>query len=171
MKTWAWIFLGLAVLVAPVMADDDDEHRGGGARHDKYNGENRGKTVMPGKGNSVWNQECGSCHVAYVPGLLPAESWRKIMGGLDRHFGADASLTPQENREILDFLVTNASNRWRAPTAPLRITESFWFARKHDEVASSVWKRASIKSPANCNACHAGAANGDFEEHRVRIPR
>jgi len=171
MKTLACLFLSLSVLSFPVMADDDDEHHGGSARYGKYNGENRGKTALSGKGNNVWNQECGSCHVAYVPGLLPAESWRKIMGGLDKHFGADASLTPQENREILDYLVVNASNRWRAPTAPLRITESYWFERKHDEVSPAVWKRASIKSPANCNACHAGAANGDFEEHRVHIPR
>ena len=34
--------------------------------------------------NAAWKSECGSCHVAYPPGLLPAASWRAIMAGLDR---------------------------------------------------------------------------------------
>ena len=42
--------------------------------------------------NEKWKTECGSCHLAYPPELLPASSWRRIMAGLDRHFGADASL-------------------------------------------------------------------------------
>ncbi len=72
-----------------------------------------------------------------------------------------------------DFLVNNASNRWRAPTAPLRITETAWFQRKHDshEIRPEIWKRAAVKSPANCAACHPGAGKGDFEEDRIRIPR
>ncbi|MDP2786548.1 MAG: diheme cytochrome c [Pseudomonadota bacterium] len=141
------------------------------ADSDKYGGENRGKPVLPSQSNKLWKQECGACHMAFAPGLLPAESWRKMMGGLDKHFGTDASLTAPENREITAFLVNNASNRWRAPSAPLRITETTWFQRKHDELAAATWKRAAIKSPANCAACHPGADKGDFEEDRVRIPR
>jgi len=160
MKTLFSLILSLALGSTAALADSD-----------KYGGENRGKPVLPSQSNSLWKQECGSCHMAFAPGLLPAESWRKMMGGLDKHFGTDASLTAQENREITAFLVNNASNRWRAPSAPLRITETAWFQRKHDELAAAVWKRAAIKSPANCVACHSGADKGDFEEHRVRIPR
>ena len=35
-------------------------------------------------------QECGECHMAFQPALLPAESWRRIMTGLSDHFGEDA---------------------------------------------------------------------------------
>ena len=160
MKTLFSLILALALGSTAALADSD-----------KYGGENRGKPVLPSPSNSKWKQECGSCHMAFPPGLLPAESWRKMMGGLGKHFGTDASLTAQENREITAYLVKNASNRWRAPSAPLRITETAWFKRKHDELAPAVWKRAAIKSPANCVACHAGAEKGDFEEDRVRIPR
>ena len=31
----------------------------------------------------VWKAECGSCHIAYPPALLPAASWRAVMSGLD----------------------------------------------------------------------------------------
>jgi hypothetical protein len=142
--------------------------------HDKkYGGENRGKPVQPAQTNAIWRQECAACHIAYAPGLLPAESWRRVMAGLDKHFDTDASLAAQENKEITDFLVSNASNRWSAPTAPLKITESAWFKRKHDdhEIAPSVWKNPLVKSPANCGACHTQADNGDFKERNIRMPK
>ena len=166
MKTILLLIASIALLAGSTLADD---HGGG----NKYGGENRGKPVQPAQLNAQWQAECGSCHLAFSPGLLPAASWRKMMGGLDKHFGSDASLTPQENRAITAFLVDNASNRWRAPTAPLRITETAWFQSKHDshEIRPEIWKRASVKSPANCAACHPGAAKGDFEEDRIRIPR
>jgi Dihaem cytochrome c len=136
-------------------------------------GEQRGKPLQPTKLNAKWQQECGSCHMAFAPGLLPVASWRKLMSGLDKHFDTDASLTEQENTEITDFLVKNASNRWKSPTAPLRITETRWFKRKHDahEVPPAVWKRPSVKSPANCQACHTGADKGDFGEEGIKIPQ
>lgn len=163
----------LAAAPLSVAHADDEYEEGPREQHSgKYGGENRGKPVMPARSNAMFRQECSSCHVAYAPGLLPAESWRKIMAGLDKHFGTDASLTEQESKEITAFLVSNASNRWSASTAPLRITESTWFKHKHDshEISPGVWKRPSVKSPANCAACHPQADRGDFNEHGIRIP-
>jgi hypothetical protein len=143
------------------------------AAHAKYDGEDRGKPVMPAKVNAKFVQECSGCHLAFPPGLLPAASWTRMMAGLEKHFDTDASLTPAEITEITQFLVKNASNRWTAATAPLRITESVWFKTKHNskEVDPTVWKRASIKSPANCTACHASADKGDFDENSIKIPK
>ena len=148
----------------------------GATAADKYGGENRGKPLQPAQPaqlSAKWQQECASCHIAYAPGLLPAESWRKMMSGLDKHFGTDASLTAQEAKEITAFLVDNASNRWSAKSSPLRITESAWFKAKHDskEIPPETWKRASVKSPANCQACHVDAAKADFSENRIKIPK
>jgi len=177
----AVLAMGVAMSAAQAEDDDDDEgYRGAGhseqrgeGNSGKYGGEDRGKPVQPAQINAIWKQECSNCHIAYSPGLLPAESWRKVMAGLDKHFGSDASLTDQENKEITSFLVKNASNRWSAPTAPLQITESAWFKSKHDshEIAPSVWKNPKVKSPANCQACHIGAENGDFSERNIKIPR
>jgi len=139
----------------------------------KYGGENRGKPLQTTQINAKWQEECAACHIAYAPGLLPAESWRQLMSSLDKHFGSDASLAGPENKEITAFLVNNASNRWSAPSAPLRITETAWFKAKHGikEIAPAVWKRPAVKSPANCSACHVDAAKADFNEHRIRIPK
>ena len=47
---------------------------------------------LPAAASPAWKSECGSCHVAYPPGLLPAASWRAVMAGLDRHFDTDATI-------------------------------------------------------------------------------
>jgi hypothetical protein len=126
----------------------------------------------------TYKEECGSCHVAYPPALLPAASWRKLMEGLDRHFGSDASLDPAKTKEITRFLAANAgpeaATRNTRAQPPLRITETDWFRREHrdghDGITRAVWQLPSVKSPANCGACHQGAADGDFSEDRIAIP-
>ena len=139
----------------------------------KYNGEDRGKPVMPSQTHTAWQTECGGCHLAFPPGLLPAASWKKVMTGLDKHFGTDASLPAAETQAITDYLVKHASNRWSANTAPIKITDGEWFKTKHraGEIDPAVWKRESVKSPANCLACHRGADKGDFDDDNVRIPK
>jgi mono/diheme cytochrome c family protein len=144
-----------------------------GAQAAKYNGEDRGKPVMPSETNAKMQAECSGCHMAYPAGLLPAASWKKVMADLNKHFGTDASLSAADTKEINDYLVKHGSNRWTANTAPMRITESEWFKTKHSsgEINPAVWKRASVKSAANCSACHSGADKGDFNERNIRIPR
>jgi hypothetical protein len=180
LQIFAIMLLAVGITISVAHADDDSDERYGdkpGERYgegysSKYGGENRGKPIRPGQTSTKFQQECSSCHIAYAPGLLPAESWRKIMAGLDRHFGTDASLDARDNKEITDFLASNASNRWSAATAPLRITESSWFRSKHDshEISPEVWKSQQVKSPANCAACHRTAERGDFSERNIKMP-
>jgi hypothetical protein len=123
--------------------------------------------------NSTWKTECGSCHLAYPPNLLSAPAWGRLMAGLNRHFGTDASLDAAAAAEIGAFLERNAGRGKRVDgeSGTLRISETPWFKRKHGEVTALAWKHPRIKTPANCGACHNGAASGDFDEHAVRIPR
>src|SRR5690349_20018894 len=121
--------------------------------------------------NKTYQSEYGSCHVAYPPALLPARSWLAIIDGLDRHFGANAAIDAKTATELRAYLSENAG-RDRAGARPvLRITETAWFKREHREVPASVWTRASVKSAANCGACHRGAENGSFNESSIRIPK
>lgn len=173
-RAFAVILLAMGVSQMPAAHADDDEHEGFFSKKDsrKYGGENRGRSLQSVQPNAKYLKECSDCHIAYAPGLMSAESWRRIMAGLDKHFGTDASLYAQDNKEITDYLIYNASNRWTAAAAPLRITEAAWFKRKHDghEVKPEVWKNPKVKSPANCAACHPEAESGDFNEHRIRMP-
>lgn len=121
----------------------------------------------------AYQSECGACHVAYPPGLLPAASWQRVMNGLPRHYGSDASLDAATAAAVSGWLRANAGTYKRVREEPPedRITRSAWFVRKHDEVPVAAWSRPAVKSAANCAACHAQAEQGDFNEHTVRIPR
>ena len=121
--------------------------------------------------SAALQSECGSCHIVYPPRGLPAESWGRLVSGLARHFGTDASLEPAVEREIGEYLAMHAGKR-DAPTGPEpRITATRWFAKEHRKVSAATWTGAAVKSPANCPACHADAAAGDFRERGVRTPR
>lgn len=130
------------------------------------------KMAMPSDAPVSYEAECASCHMAYPPALLSQQSWKNVMSGLSKHFGTDASLDPKTQAELTNWLVKNAATRQKySETAPEnRITKTSWFIRKHDEVRAEVWRRASIKSPANCGACHIDAANGVFSENNIKIP-
>ncbi|WP_136414182.1 diheme cytochrome c [Herbaspirillum sp. ST 5-3] len=121
----------------------------------------------------AYQQECGACHVAYPPGLLPAASWQRLMNNLPRHFGTDASLDAATTKQLDTWLVANAGTGKRGSEEPPqdRITRSRWFTREHDEISASTWKLPAVKSAANCIACHVHADKGEFNEHDVRIPR
>ena len=105
-------------------------------------------------------RECGECHMAFQPALLPANSWRQIMAGLADHFGEDASVEAALAAEIEAYLVGHAG---QGDAAKLRITEQPWFRHEHD-VPDRVWQRPEVRSRANCEACHRDAARGLYED-------
>lgn len=121
----------------------------------------------------AYTQECGSCHVAFPPGLLAAGSWQRLMGDLPHHYGTDASLDAATRAALTSWLVAYAGSGRRVEAAPPqdRITRSAWFQREHRRIGAAVWQRASIGSAANCAACHRDAAAGDYDEDAVAIPR
>ncbi len=138
-----------------------------GALHAGEHG-SRGVPLLPS-----YQDECGTCHAPYPPGLLPASSWQRLMANLPRHYGTDASLDAATAKQLSSWLAAHAGTSRRAREAPPedRITRSAWFTREHDEVRAATWRSAAVKSPANCGACHTQANQGDFDEHRIRIPR
>jgi cytochrome c553 len=143
------LLLALAALAGPAQAD-----------------ERRGAPADP-----RYVAECGSCHLAYPPGLLSAASWERLLRGLDKHFGSDASVDAATLAHIDRYLRDHAGTERKFGTSALRISETDWFRRKHRKISAQVWSRAAVKSAANCGACHLGADKGDYSERSVRIPR
>ncbi|WP_232539872.1 diheme cytochrome c [Azohydromonas aeria] len=127
---------------------------------------------MPAGVPKAYTQECGACHTAYPPGLLPSASWQRLMTGLERHFGTDAALDEATVRQLAAWLQANAGTYKRVSEAPPqdRITQAAWFKREHRSIDAAVWSHASVKSAANCAACHSGAERGSFSERSLRFP-
>lgn len=127
---------------------------------------------LPAATPASYKSECGSCHLPYPPALLAAADWRRIVSGLDRHFGSDAAVDAQKQQEIAAFLERHAGDAGRLGSAgnPPRISQTRHFVRKHDEIPARFWRDPRIKSAANCEACHRGAAEGRYSEHDIAIP-
>ncbi|EXJ15598.1 diheme cytochrome c [Imhoffiella purpurea] len=187
------IALGMVTLGGAGLAisddDDRDGHRGG-HHHERHDGWFGTRTDIAPITNQVYAEECGSCHMAYQPGLLPAQSWAQIVNpaALANHYGDDASLSDQMVLDIGSYLTRNAadtSGRTRSQAFSIdstdtavnqsdtlpRITQTAYFLRKHDEIPSRmVEANPDVGSFSQCNSCHRGAAEGDYNEHRVSIP-
>lgn len=166
----------LVTLLAATHALAEDHEEGG--FFDRFKGGNHAQGSRAVSHQTVspkYQQECASCHMAYPAGLLPVASWQHLMGSLNKHFGTDASLADADKREISTWLTANGGTYKRVGAMPPqdRISQSDWFLRKHraGELPAKVWSRASVRSPSNCVACHAGAEQGNFNEHQVSIPR
>ena len=154
----------LAALPLTSRADDDDDDEDDHREHARTR-------RADARASPVWRSyeaECGGCHLAYPPRLLPAASWQKLLGGLDDHFGQNAEVDAQTRATLQAFLEANAG-RDRGE-APLRITELRSWRREHRELSAEVWQRKAVGTPANCQACHRTADQGSFDEHGVRIP-
>lgn len=128
--------------------------------------------AMPRTVPPAYLQECASCHVAYPPGMLPARSWQRVMSGLDRHYGTDASTDAATVQQLSAWLQSYAGTYKRVAEEPPqeRITRSAWFERKHRKVEPAIWQLPSVKSAANCAACHSGAEQGRFDDDDLRMP-
>lgn len=130
------------------------------------------RALLPADTPPVYRQECGACHLAYPPALLPATSWQRVMSGLAQHHGSDATLAAADQERIARWPQAQAGTSRRVREVPPedRITRSSWFLREHRKVEAAVWKHSAVGSPANCAACHAGAERGRFDEHALRVP-
>lgn len=122
--------------------------------------------------------ECGSCHMAYPPQLLPSSSWERIMQGLDRHFGENAEVDAATRKALQKYLAEASSagsiyNLLQNPVkqAPSRITELPSFIVRHGAIpARLIQENDAVDSLSRCNACHLNAGQGRFDEGDVRIP-
>ena len=172
------VLAGVLTVASQIVFSDDDHDRG--SRKSKLF--ERTPDVAVAR-DAVYTKECGECHFAYQPGLLPERSWRKVMSHLNDHFGDNAELAAPKHEQILNYLVANSAEHGGfrrsakilkslgANDAPERITDTPYIRRKHDEVPDRMIKaNDQIRSLSNCNACHTKAADGSYSEHEVRIP-
>ena len=135
-----------------------------------------GSHYYPPVTDPVVKEECGSCHLAFAPSMLPASSWKRMMADLKNHFGDDASVDANTAKTITNYLVANAADTggrrysdklmsgMTATNAPLRITELPRWTKEHRKVPDWEWKHKDVRTKANCTACHADAALGYYDE-------
>ena len=135
--------------------------------------------------NKLYQDECGECHFAYQPGLLPAKSWEVLLDAkaLRKHFGVSAELDEDTLKIIRDYAVRNSADKsWYKRSrkiavateegpAPLRITELRYISRKHQDIPEKMIKgNKGVKSLSFCDKCHTQAGQGIYDADTVNIP-
>jgi cytochrome c553 len=177
---WISLFILFVVFATTISADDDDKRHQQRERKDgesHYSGEKKLKLVS----NATYADQCGACHFTYQPELLPAASWKKILEGIEDHFGEAVTLDEGAKLEISHYLVSNAADESSAKLAgkimrclqglaPVRITDIPCIRKEHREINPQTVKRPSVGSLSNCVACHLTAANGVYDDDDVSIP-
>jgi cytochrome b len=131
--------------------------------------------------NATYEKECGACHYAFHPSLLPASSWTGLMTSLREHFGEDATLDGPTASLLTAWLVGNSSetfdtepaNRFRivSPNDPYRVSSTPYWIRKHAGISPDVFVSKSVRGKANCHACHQDAKSGRYDDQAIAIPK
>jgi len=154
---------------------DDDHHRDGKhQRNDDY---------LTPVSNPIYSEECGSCHFAYQPSLLPARSWLNLITTLDNHFNDNAEVEADVQKTLTNYLVKNAAEfsqdefsrkllrRLSNTQTPLRITELAYFVHEHDDLSKKmVSDNPKVKALSYCDKCHTRAEQGNYSEDYINIP-
>lgn len=142
---------------------------------------------MPYKGpelpdNAHWRENCGECHFAFHPSLLPARSWQKIFEEQHKHFGDDLDLDEETYAELLKFHLDNSAEKeltepsrrilYSTPDTetPIRVTSTAYWLKKHEDIDEAYWRHPKVVSLSNCNGCHLDAKQGTYEDSDMRLP-
>ena len=176
-KRWTWGLLASltpALLLAPWLATLPTDHRSPTTQAALI-----GELSPPAR---MWRQECGPCHFAFAPELLPERSWRHVFATLGEHYGQDAWL-PEKTRQTLEaYAIAHSAERvpteagfqlWRRTSAdalPLRITASPYWKQRHAAIDPAVYRQAAVGNRTNCAACHRLALAGSFENSDIALP-
>jgi nitrate/TMAO reductase-like tetraheme cytochrome c subunit len=132
--------------------------------------------------NDTYKKICGSCHLAYQPGLLPARSWVKMIDVPDAHPGGALSLDEKTKTEVKNYLTRNSAENSQSKLSkkimdsigsdvPVRISEVPYIQHKHREITQETFSRKAIGSRSNCIACHKSAKIGLYDDDDVVIPK
>ena len=127
--------------------------------------------------DAQWQHECGSCHLAFHPSLLPVRSWQAMLAQQD-HFGEDLALDPAIVAALSSYAGAHSAEHAETPTAwkiasrtpadstPLRITDIAYWKRRHADVTEADWQRVN---KVDCGGCHLDADLGTFEPGAIHI--
>jgi cytochrome b len=129
--------------------------------------------------DTIWNRECGSCHLAYPATLLPARSWQRMLAEQSRHFGEDLSLGASTLRELQAHAASETATSWAAwklstsahsGESPQRISKLPFWRHAHRRLAAEDFRAPVSAGPHDCEACHADAASGIFRPRMIQRP-
>jgi len=132
----------------------------------------------------MYAKECGACHFAYSPGLLPVRSWELHLNRMEKHFGESVVLPEPARDAIRRYLTENAADRsdyagsqiflerLDAKVTPYRLMDVPTYRQAHRIILEviSIKNKVKVRTLTNCNACHQYAPEGSFGNRELFVP-
>lgn len=110
-------------------------------------------------GQELYIENCGTCHIALPPAVLPTETWRQLLQDT-QHYGVELTRLAEPHRLIIwNYLRTFSRVQRKEEEVPYRVAQSRFFKALHPRVKFSI--PVDIK---NCVTCHPGATEYDFRK-------
>ena len=109
-------------------------------------------------GYELYLETCSSCHIALPPGVLPSESWKKLLEEPDDHYGEQLTeLIRITQLLIWEYLSTFSRPLLKDEPLPLYVERSRYFRALHP--------RVDLPDPTTsktCLTCHPNASQFDY---------
>ncbi len=136
------------------------------------------------KEHAALSRDCGECHKVYPPFMLPRDSWKRLMDGLDEHFNeriTELNISKSSRESIRAYLYANSAEHSSREIAckmlksigshsPISTSKVMYWRETHADITPEVYKRDSIKSRANCAACHIDFEHANMDDVNIHIP-
>ena len=101
------------------------------------------------------------------------------MSDLENHFGDDASITEESNKNILAFLLKNSAETSDMEASfkflqsiknqdIIAISQTKYWEKTHKDIPKELFENEKIKSKTNCKACHTDIEKGLIEDENIK---
>ncbi len=144
-----------------------------------------GKRGVKPVNNQLYTDECGQCHMAYQPGLLPVRSWERILSPqkLANHFEEELEIGEKTRNILLSYVIRDSKlyaeyrrsrkivNSIPENETPIQISQTAYITHKHRKIPTEyIQGNSEVESLGNCEACHQDAQKGIYNDRSVVIP-
>ena len=108
-------------------------------------------------GQTLYLENCGSCHIALPPAIMPTETWRQLLQE-EQHYGVQLQpLIDPPRLLVWQYLQIYSRPQLKDEPTPYRINSSRYFQALHPRVEFP--EPVTLNS---CASCHVGASEYDF---------
>ena len=110
-------------------------------------------------GQSLYIQNCGSCHIALPPAVFPTQTWDQLLRD-PSHYGAVLDPIPQPQQSwVRRYLIFASRLLQDGESTPYRFRQSRYFKLLHYQV-----DLPTTVTSNTCINCHAKAPEFNFRE-------
>jgi cytochrome b len=139
--------------------------------------EGAARTVLK---SGLWHKECGSCHLAYAPSMLPIASWQRMLDEQEKHFGEDLGISAATSARLIEHAKATPAPSWGAwklassvpaGQAPLEVSGTPFWKAVHASLPETAFRPPLSAGKHECEACHRDAASGKFHPRMIQLSK